>query len=585
MSENDTNLITTDRPVLEADEREHTDVESSIEKSDEPALREDENGNAREEVASLRSGGIILSDDEVDPVEHDKTGDNELHADAESAIQESDEATLREDQKGNVKEEIASLRSGGIILSNDEIDPVEEEDAHKPDGAALSEEEWGYVDGEGNIHQKDSVHFKGRIIGKTTNKNKAASLAYFAVRFKEMEDRYNQLMHSVRTTTNKPQFLGKVQYMLGYVPVTDALGDFDGLIDGLKNLEQEILEHQNDNRQRKEKLAEQAESLTTSTSWRKTADQLKKLQAQWKKIRSAGKEYDDTLWQRFRGAQDMFFQRRTEHFDLEARRMEENMRRKEQLCLTAESLIDSTDRNVMEQVKALQADWKTIGRVPREYNDAIWSRFIQACNQAYKNARKEQKRIAAERAKRRHEIAESVSNKQYLCSMAESLVNTSDTEEIRDLQARWKTAGYVPPKEGDALWERFRLACNRVFQNAREEREEKQFQWRQRTQDALERKRDQARRLRESIVRDSVNIERWKDAIKHLQDGKPSDEIRTDTESRISEVEKKIKTKEKRLGGLEKDIRDIEKKLKKRSPSSKKKTEQNTPDTPESENQ
>ena len=80
-------------------------------------------------------------------------------------------------------------------------------------------------------------------------------------------------------------------------------------------------------------------------------------------------------------------------------------------------------------------------------------------------------------------------------------------------------------------------------------------------QDALERKRDQAERLRESIAHDESNIERWHDTIYNLHDGGRADEIRDSLESKISDVEGNVRSKRDRLSDIEDVIRDIDRKL------------------------
>lgn len=154
---------------------------------------------------------------------------------------------------------------------------------------------------------------------------------------------------------------------------------------------------------------------------------------------------------------------------------------------------------------------------------------------------------------------------EHLCSKAESLAHSSDTrtavEEIKRLQAEWKSIGPVPRDRADELWETFREACDQVFENARHERERKQEEWRTKMQETLDRKREQAGRLRESIVHDQSNIDRWQDTIYNLHDGGRADDIRYSLESKISDVDARISSKQDRVIDLEDVIRDIERKL------------------------
>ena len=152
-----------------------------------------------------------------------------------------------------------------------------------------------------------------------------------------------------------------------------------------------------------------------------------------------------------------------------------------------------------------------------------------------------------------------------MCFSAESLSHLSDTrsaiEQEKELQSEWKSIGAVPRDQVDSLWQRFRHACDRVFQNAREQRERKQEEWRANMQETLDRKRAQAEKLKESIAHDEANIERWKDTIYSLHEGGRSDEIRDSLESKISDVEDRISSKKDRLRYLEESIQEMERRL------------------------
>ena len=211
----------------------------------------------------------------------------------------------------------------------------------------------------------------------------------------------------------------------------------------------------------------QAESLSRSANWKAAADELKKLQEQWKQIRSAGKDHEESLWQRFRSAQDDFYRHRSEHFEKERRQREDNLRRKEQLCSNSESLTHSSDsKAAIERIKQIQAEWKSIGPVPRElssafvidrktHTEALWTRFRRACDQVFENAKKERELKQAEWEKRNRERVDNLRNKERLCSAAESLAHSSDPQDAigkaKELQAEWKSIGPVPKEHADSL--------------------------------------------------------------------------------------------------------------------------------------
>jgi Domain of Unknown Function (DUF349). len=58
--------------------------------------------------------------------------------------------------------------------------------------------------------------------------------------------------------------------------------------------------------------------------------------------------------------------------------------------------------------------------------------------------------------------------KTEICEAAESLMNSEEwkkaTDELIALQARWKEIGAVSRRHSDAIWKRFRAACDKFFE-------------------------------------------------------------------------------------------------------------------------
>ncbi len=159
-------------------------------------------------------------------------------------------------------------------------------------------------------------------------------------------------------------------------------------------------------------LCERAEALADSTNWIQTADEIKKLQSEWKTIGAVSRGQEKSIWERFRGACDRFFSRR--HADLAERKTvwAENLAKKEALCVKAESLKDSTEWDAAAgEMKRLQAEWKTIGPVKKSRSEAMWQRFRGAADHFFA------------RYAQRHDIArgERVAAREAICAELESL--------------------------------------------------------------------------------------------------------------------------------------------------------------------
>jgi len=143
-------------------------------------------------------------------------------------------------------------------------------------------------------------------------------------------------------------------------------------------------QQQHENLHQKEHLCAKAEALSSSTDWKSAGEAMKALQDQWKAIGPVPKDKADAVWHRFRAAADRFYSRRQSHFEQLQKGQEENLRRKERLCEKAEALSSSTDwKSTGDALKALQAEWKSVGPVPRERGDALWTRFRSAQDRFY----------------------------------------------------------------------------------------------------------------------------------------------------------------------------------------------------------
>ncbi|MEU6127899.1 DUF349 domain-containing protein [Saccharopolyspora sp. NPDC047091] len=118
---------------------------------------------------------------------------------------------------------------------------------------------------------------------------------------------------------------------------------------------------------RKQELVEAAEALTESTDWGATAARYKELMAEWKESGRAPKDSDDALWQRFRGAQDAFFARRSAAFSERDAEFAENAKHKEALLVEAEAIDPGADLHAAQaQLQRIQQRWDEAGKVPRE---------------------------------------------------------------------------------------------------------------------------------------------------------------------------------------------------------------------------
>ncbi|GLZ79052.1 hypothetical protein Afil01_38590 [Actinorhabdospora filicis] len=127
---------------------------------------------------------------------------------------------------------------------------------------------------------------------------------------------------------------------------------------------------------RKEELIAQAEQLSRSEEWNETAAALKALMDDWKAAGRAGKDVEQKLWQRFRAAQDAFFNRRSEVFTARDNEFKENLNRKRELLTEAEAIdVEADVKAAQQKFREIQGLWHEVGRVPRENTAGLQKRL------------------------------------------------------------------------------------------------------------------------------------------------------------------------------------------------------------------
>ena len=119
-------------------------------------------------------------------------------------------------------------------------------------------------------------------------------------------------------------------------------------------------------RARKEELALEAEKLADSDDWGPTAARFRDLMTEWKAAGRAQKDADDSLWQRFRTAQDTFFARRSQNFAERDAEFDANAAAKRALLDEAEKIDVSDPDAARAALRGVQERWEAIGKVPRD---------------------------------------------------------------------------------------------------------------------------------------------------------------------------------------------------------------------------
>ncbi len=241
--------------------------------------------------------------------------------------------------------------------------------------------------------------------------------------------------------------------------------------EGLKAKEQENLEA-------KTAICEQIENIDFSAlksfkDWEEKNKEVIALQDKWKTIGFAPKKSNVKIFERFRAACDVYFNRKSEFYKNIKDEMEKNLELKKALCEKAEALKDSTEwKSTTEKMIALQKEWKTIGSVARKHSDAVWKRFISACDYFFEQ---KNKNVSSQKSVEQTNLAA----KKALVEKINAIDETDHDEALATLKgcmAEWNTIGHVPFKEKDKIYKEYHEAVDKQFDRLKVDQNDRKMQ-------------------------------------------------------------------------------------------------------------
>lgn len=148
-----------------------------------------------------------------------------------------------------------------------------------------------------------------------------------------------------------------------------------------------LKEEQAQNLAKKTELCEKAEALKDSTDWKATADQLMQIQKEWKAIGAVPKKYSESLWQRFIGACDYFFEQKNKNSASQRSEEKGNLQKKEAVIEKLKALLDNeeeTENYKQAAVKELMKEWNETGHVPFKDKDRLYKTYHDIVDQLFK---------------------------------------------------------------------------------------------------------------------------------------------------------------------------------------------------------
>ncbi len=275
--------------------------------------------------------------------------------------------------------------------------------------------------------------------------------------FRELQNRWREIGVVPQQNLNDlwETYHHHVEKFYDYIKINKELRD----LDLKKNLELKI------------QICEKTESLLLDPNIVNAFTILQKFHEQWREIGPVPKEMRTEIWERFKEATSKINKKHQQYYQDIKESQKRNLESKTLLCEKVEKI--NTEKTThhkdwvakTNEILELQKIWKTIGFAPKKENNKIYARFRTACDVFFENKREFYSQTLEEQRN-------NLQLKLDLCVQAEALKNSTEWKKTSDeyikLQKRWKQIGPVPRKQSDAIWKRFRTACDNFFEKKAE---------------------------------------------------------------------------------------------------------------------
>lgn len=241
-----------------------------------------------------------------------------------------------------------------------------------------------------------------------------------------------------------------------------------------------------------EKMEKVAGSIDhETTNWKEIDKKFEDLTKQWKKIGRVPKQKADHVWERYKSAQDLYYDNKYKHDPEHQSKVDRFYHKKEKICEEAEALLEEEDiASAAREINKLHRRWKKIGNLPQRTEDKLWNRFKSATD-AF-NERKANNRDKIEKQEEEH-----YQQKLELIEKANAIKDTDDFEKghskMQSYMDRWKKIGPVARDKSNKIWKRFKGAMDEFYDRRREHFKEVKEE----RKENLEKKKEILEKLRE----------------------------------------------------------------------------------------
>ena len=204
--------------------------------------------------------------------------------------------------------------------------------------------------------------------------------------------------------------------------------------------------------------------IHTFKDWRTYTDQIKELQAQWRKTGRVPRAVSEELYLHFRTACDIFFDKRKEFMRDRNKQISEQGDRKRAIIEEIEQIVaEERWPEGHSRIQELQTEWNEM--IHTNKHQALFKRFREACDTYYTHHK-------ALYQAQREESKESVATAKQLLARAHELAaiespSDADREEAVTLQRDFNQLGYMPRKTRRKLQDELKEQMDAFFNKLR----------------------------------------------------------------------------------------------------------------------
>lgn len=383
----------------------------------------------------------------------------------------------------------------------------------------LYEDDFSYVNAEGELYQKDNKHFEGRNLGSVDTDTPEASLAPYKEAFDALQQRVSEL------SAEDEELLSAAEKLESDIKTADAIGDFDGLLDALKSkLEAagDKAEEESEKQESKEtvdeteagpatneeeagdettdaddaevsgepaesetepevvsgeeelaegisyykEILEKAREVAKQTDWSYVSMELDNLSEEW----ADGPDVEDEekrkkLYKQLLNVQEEFEKRRQEHYEELKQRRRENLEKKQNLLSRMQQIVDEEQWQAQKEVARISGKWENIKQLPQGEGEDLDARF-----EKLKSTFDEHKVDFFVKSAQQEE--DNLVGKLVVLDKMEQLAKSIDSEDqdwdelekkFNDLTRQWKKIGRVPKDRNREVWDRYKNAQDAYY--------------------------------------------------------------------------------------------------------------------------